>query len=96
MSVAATTAATSAAAAAVIQAVKASGVIVTINPEDFLAILDLNDEPLAVHAKGGFFAKTHHYLTSYRGLAFFTASPTSLPIPPHCQLIEAKKIWIPG
>jgi hypothetical protein len=89
-------AASSAAAAAVIQAVKASGVIVTVRPEDFLALLDLNDEPVTVHAMGGFFSRTHQYLTSYRGLAFFAQSPVSLPIPDHCQLIEAKKIWVPG
>jgi len=61
-----------AAAAAIAQATKASGVIVRIGPDDFLNILDQNDEPLVVHAIGGFFSTSHQYLTSYRGLAFFT------------------------
>jgi hypothetical protein len=85
-----------AAAAAIAQATKASGVIVRIGPDDFLNILDKNDEPLVVHATGGFFSVKHQYLTSYRGLAFFTKSAAEIPLPEHCQLVEAQKIWIPG
>jgi hypothetical protein len=85
-----------AAAAAIAQATKASGVIVRVSPSDFLAIVGLNDEPLAVHATGGIFRTNHQYLTSYRGLAFFAKSPDVLELPAHCQLIEADKIWIPG
>ena len=85
-----------AAAAAIAQATKASGVIVRIEPADFLVIVDQNDEPLVVHATGGFFSTKHQYLTSYRGLAFFTKSDAALPLPEHCQVVEAQKIWIPG
>ena len=85
-----------AAAAAVAQAIKASGVIVSVEPADFLEIIARNVEPLAVHATGGFFATNHQYLTSYRGLAFFTKSPTPLDLPDYCERVEAKKIWIPG
>jgi hypothetical protein len=85
-----------AAAAAIAQATKASGVIVRVGPDDFLHILDQNDEPLVVHATGGFFSVKHQYLTSYRGLAFFTKSNAEIPLPEHCQLVEAQKIWIPG
>jgi len=85
-----------AAAAIIAQATKASGVIVRVDPDDFLAIIQWNDEPLAVHATGGFFGKQHQYLTSYRGLAFFAKSKTELALPEHCQIVEAQKIWIPG
>ncbi len=85
-----------AAAAAIAQATKASGVIVRIEPEDFLRIVDLNDEPLVVHATGGFFSVKHQYLTSYRGLAFFAKSAEAITLPEHCQIVEAQKIWIPG
>jgi len=84
-----------AAAAAIAQATKASGVIVQVAPEAFGAILELNDEPLVVHATGGVFSTTHRYLTSYRGLAFFTKSKPVLPLPAHCQVVEAGRIWIP-
>jgi hypothetical protein len=86
-----------AAAAAIAQATKASGVIVRVEPEWFSAIVEMNDEPLVVHALGSFFFNTsHQYLTSYRGLAFYTKSKTELPLPAHCQVVEAQKIWVPG
>lgn len=85
-----------AAAQMIADATKASGVIVRVSPEDFLAILDWNVEPLVVHAPGGFWSAKHHYLTSYRGLAFHTTAATPLPLPAHAQFIEARKIWIPG
>ena len=85
-----------AAAAAVIQAARASGVIVRIEPDDFSWLVDQNEQPLVVHAIGGLFTKTHRYLTSHRGLAFYTKSTRELRLPPACQLVEAKSIWIPG
>jgi hypothetical protein len=85
-----------AAAAAIAQATKASGVIVRVEPNDFERIVRENDEPLVVHATGGFFTVMHMYLTSYRGLAFFTKSATPLSFAARCQMVEAQKIWIPG
>ena len=85
-----------AAAQMIAEATKASGVIVRVEPATLLGIVELNAEPLVVHARGGFFSSAHQYLTSYRGLAFFAKSKIELPLPAHCQLIEAKKIWIPG
>ncbi len=85
------------AAAAIAQATKASGVVVRVEPEWFVAIVEMNDEPLVVHAPGRFFFSVwHSYLTSYRGLAFFTKSKTELPLSAHCQMVEAQKIWVPG
>ena len=90
-------AAGAAAAAAIAQATKASGVIVRVEPQWFSAIVEMNDEPLVVHALSRFFFSTaHKYLTSYRGLAFFTSSSDELTLPAHCQIVEAQKIWIPG
>lgn len=85
-----------AAAAAVIQATRAMGVVVTVDPLAFLDILEKNPEPVVVHAVGGFFTMSHQYLTSFRGLAFFTKHAMPLNLPGHCLRIEARKIWIPG
>jgi hypothetical protein len=49
-----------------------------------------------VHATGGFFSTNYRYLTSYKGLAFFTKSPTPLDLPSGTELVQAKAIWIPG
>jgi hypothetical protein len=85
-----------AAAAAIAQAIKASGVIVRVEPDDFLAILQRQSGALVVHATGGFFWTDYRYLTSYKGLAFFTKAPAPLDLPPGTELVQAKEIWVPG
>jgi hypothetical protein len=85
-----------AAAAAVAQAIKASGAIVRVEPEDFLCVVRRQSDPLVVHATGGFFSTSYLYLSSYKGLAFFTKLSTPLGLPSGCELVQAKKIWIPG
>lgn len=85
-----------AAAAARAQAIKASGAIVRVAPEDFLDILQRQPAPLVVQATGGFFSARYNYLSSYKGLAFFTSAPAALALPSSCEIIQAQKIWIPG
>ena len=77
------------------RAIKASGAIVRVEPNVLLDILTLNQEALLVIATGGVFSTNYQYLTSYRGLIFFAKSGTELEIPQHCEVIKAKKIWIP-
>ena len=83
------------AAIARMQAIKASGVIVSLNPDDFLDIVMRQSDAMMVYAKGGIFRTKYHYLTSYRGLAFFAMSATPLSLPANCETIEAASIWIP-
>jgi hypothetical protein len=85
-----------AAAAAIALAIKASGVIVQVEPVDFIGVLQRQPGGLVVHATGGFFSTTYQYLTSYKGLAFFTKSPAPLDLPSGIELVVAKKIWVPG
>ena len=49
-----------------------------------------------VHATGGFFSTNYRYLTSCKGLAFFTRAPEPLDLPPGTELIRARKFWMPG
>jgi len=83
-------------AAAIARAIKASGAIVSVEPDDFLTILSKGSRPLVVMATGGFIKTNYQYLTSYKGLAFFTKSPAPLLLPGDIELITAAKIWIPG
>ena len=85
-----------AAAAAIARAIKASGVLVHVEPDDFLGILQRQREALVVHATGGFFSTKYQYLTSYKGLAFFTKSSAPLTLPSGTELVQAKKFWMPG
>lgn len=85
-----------AAAAAIANAIKASGVLIRVSPEDFDNILRKAEKPLVIVATGGFISKNFQYLTSYKGFAFFTKSPVELILPPKVEIIEAQKIWIPA
>ncbi|MCL2615614.1 MAG: hypothetical protein FWD30_02320 [Dehalococcoidia bacterium] len=94
MSGAATAAA--AAHAALVQAVKVSGVLVRLEPDDFMRILNKNRDGLVVLAQGGFMNRGFGYLTSYKGLAFYTKSPVELDMPGSVEVVNAKQIWIPN
>ncbi len=80
---------------AIANASKASGVIVEVAPGDFLAVLKRVERPLVVVAQGGVFSKHYRYLTSYKGLAFYTKSNEALVLPSQAELVAAEKIWIP-
>jgi len=88
--------AATAAAAAVVEAIKASGAIVRVEPDEFRKLLDHNAEGLVVHAVGGLFSPGHRYLMGYMGLAFYASAREPFPLPSTCQVVESKKIWIPG
>ena len=86
----------SAAAQAIANAIKASGVLVSVSPEDFDAILRKSEKPLVIAATGGFISTNYQYLTSYKGFAFFAKCPAPLMFSPKVEVIVARKIWIPG
>jgi hypothetical protein len=81
--------------AAIANAIKASGVIVRLEPSEWLSVLKRSENPLVVIAEGGVFKKQFRYLTSYRGLAFFTKSAQALVLPGRAEVIVAKSISLP-
>ncbi len=83
-------------AAAIVQAIKASGAIVKVEPKDFMKIIEKVDNPLIVFSESRFISTRYKYLTSYKGLAFFTRSKSPLHLPANTELVVAKRIWIPG
>ena len=83
-----------AAAAAIANAIKASGVLVRLDSEEFEKILTRVEAPLVVTSDG--FFGGYKYLTSYRGLAFYTKAREPLSLPADAELVTAKKIWIPS
>lgn len=84
------------AAAAIANAIKASGSIVRVEPQTFADILRKVDKPLIVYAQGGRFSGKHQYLTSYKGLTFFTKSAEQIDLPRGVEVVIAKKIWTPS
>jgi hypothetical protein len=89
-------AAAGAVAAMMIAAAKrASGVVVGVTPENFAKILARTERPLVVRATGGVFSTSYQYMTTYRGLAFYTKSRCPVDLPAGTELIAAESIWMP-
>ena len=82
-------------AAAAARAAKASGSIVRVKPDDFLSILSRTKQPLVVTARGWVFGTRYQYLTSYKGLTFYTSSRMELTLPNDAEVIHANSIWVP-
>ena len=87
--------AAAAAAAAIANAIKASGVVVNVTAEDFAAIVRRTERPLVVTAEGGVFSTHYKYLTSYKGLAFYTKARAPLVLPADAEVVRARGISIP-
>ena len=84
----------------VLNAVRSWGPIVKIESSGFIEILknsmEIEPNPLVVTAIGGWFSTVHSYLTSYKGLYFYTTSSTPLALPSQAEIIEVDKIWVPN
>ncbi len=86
-----------AAAAEIARAIKASGAIIELVPEEFLKIASMNEKLLIVWCyEKGIFSEAYKYMTSYKGLFFYTKSKFSIEFPKDTEFINSKKIWIPG
>lgn len=91
--------ATAAAAAAAynIQATKASGGIVRLEPQEFLRIIAKMKAPLIVvsPAKGGLFSRNNEYMTNYKGIFFYAETGTALTLPGDAEVVSARSFWMP-
>jgi hypothetical protein len=84
------------AAAATANAIRASGVLVWVKPEEFSKILARARDPLVVMAKGGIFSTKYEYLMSYKGLAFYCKSGEPLTLASGVEVVLANSMMIPG
>ena len=76
-------------------ATRATGVIVHVDAGDFQALIKRAVEPMILVARGGVFKKHYQYMTTYKGLAFFTRSDRPLEFAGRHEKIMVKKLWIP-
>ncbi|MBN1508654.1 MAG: hypothetical protein JW955_17535 [Sedimentisphaerales bacterium] len=88
--------AAAAAGAAIANAIRAFGAIVTVEPREFEAVLARAEAPLVVCGQGGLFSTYYQYLMAYKGLFFYTKTPTPLPLGGNVQIVNAKKLLLPG
>lgn len=83
-----------------VNAIRACGPIVNIDPDGFVEIINRSrgeeSNPLIVHSEGGWFSTNYYYLTSYKGLFFWTKSPILMDFPMGVEMIRVKKIWLPN
>jgi hypothetical protein len=87
--------ATHAAVRATMNAIRACGVLVRLEPAEFAALLRKSERPLVVLSMGGWFTASYRYVTPYRGLTFHCKSPTPVELPSNVELIDAARISIP-
>ena len=83
-------------AAMIANAVKASGTVVRIEPDEFLKILKKVDAPLVIYAEGGMISTNYQYMVSYKGFAFYCKADDPIELPKKAEVVVADKIWIPG
>ncbi len=89
-------AAAAAAIAAMMNAVKASGAIVRVEPGDFEALVHRMGEAFVLHeSPRGMFQRKHRYLTSYRGFIFFAQSAEPIFLGKGVEELPVTKIWVP-
>jgi len=85
-----------AAAATISNAIKASGTLIRIYPEEFSRMISKMDDGVVVETTVKFFSTSYKYLTSYKGLAFYTKSSSQLSIPSRLEKISAVSMWMPS
>ena len=88
-----------AAAAAAQQIANASasfGPCVRVDGREFLRVLSLSESPLvaACESSGWFTGPRYRYLTSYKGLTFYSKSPTPLELPAGVEVVTVGKMSV--
>jgi len=83
------------AARAAIQAVKASGVVVRVDPGAFQGILERIEAPMVVTATSGVFRTNYQYLVSYKGLIFYSESREPLTLASGIEVVNAEEMYVP-
>lgn len=85
-----------AAVAAMIQATRAMGVIVSVEPSEFMRLVDQHPSPIVVCSTVWSWGRKNCYLMPYKGLAFYCRNKTELTFPEHVEFVLAKSLWVPG
>ena len=83
------------AASRTMNAIKAFGVIVRVDANDFTSILRKQETPLVV-VSGSFFGRSK-FLCSYKGLTFYCKAKANenIEFPPNTEIINSSSISMP-
>jgi len=77
-------------------AIKMNGVFVKIEAQDFLRLINEQENLLIVHSKAGIFSNQYLYLTSYKGFIFYCKSKEQLPLPGKHEKIFSTNVSLPN
>ena len=69
-----------------------SSLLVRLASDEFAKFLSRIKEPLVVVVEGD---RYYHYLTSHKGLPFYTESFEPLPLPPTAEVVNAEGMSLP-
>jgi hypothetical protein len=79
-----------------IQAIRASGAVVQVEPRVFLQLLAKCQSTLIITAcKNSYFSKKFQYETTYQGFVFYTESAQPIELPEHAEIVIADELWTP-
>jgi len=77
-------------------ALKMNRAFVKIEAQDFLRLINEQENLLIVHSKSGIFSNQYLYLTSYKGFIFYCKSKEQLPLPGKHEKIFSPNISLPN
>jgi hypothetical protein len=80
------------AAQMVTQAGRSSGLLVRLSPEEFSRLVSRTSDQLVVVVEGD---SHYHYLTSHKGVPFYTRSQNRLQLPPNAEVVIAEGMSLP-
>lgn len=77
-------------------AIKAFGAIVKVDSTVFMSIVSKVNDPLVIRAQEKIFTRVvNKYLTTYKGLIFYTETRENLSLPAATEMMKADRILIP-
>ena len=80
----------------VANAIRTTGPVIRVESSDFEAVLRKVEAPLVVYSQSGLFSTRYQYLTTYKGLYFHTKTATALSLSPGVEIVNTKKLLLPG
>ena len=82
--------------AAMVNAIRASGAIVEVEPEALEQLVAKEKDPIVIFSEPGFLSKKFTFLINHKGFFFYTKTERHLSFPSDCEMIKSKKIWVPN
>lgn len=77
-----------------VDTLRATGMIVLVEPQEFVAVVAKMNKPMVILAEGAL-SMTFRYVTVYKDMIFFSKSEAPVSFANEVELIRARKIWLP-